>query len=483
MFLKKEAKTQFFKSVRGKLIIGYALVLLISVFIVLGYIYLQINNAFIFRSKEYLKTELSHTVQLLQNEQYDQSAFSNFLSKRISFMHGPYKVGYALFDDKGLLIARAENFLEHQHSVAMLSTRQVSAVEDVYEHSMRTPEGKTVFFAAQAITDANNETVYLQFGLDVVGNPEAAAILLKTLLFAVPAILLIAIIGGMFLTGRILAPITQLINAAKNLSFTDSKHSLPLAGTGDELDQLAGSFNEVVNNLRGAYQRIVAFSADASHELRLPITAIKGEAEVVLEREHSLSEYQRVLSSIIEDMDRLMAMISRLMSLTRADSGEDIMERESVDLKELLSKLTDFYLPLAESKTLKLEFACAGDALTTEADILRLQELFSNLIENAIKYTAEQGTIKIELSKTAEYYQISFIDTGIGIPPSEHDKIFERFYRVAKSRSRIEGGAGLGLSIARMIAKSHNGTITVTSEPNKGSCFQVILPVFPIKKT
>jgi two-component system sensor histidine kinase VicK len=169
-------------------------------------------------------------------------------------------------------------------------------------------------------------------------------------------------------------------------------------------------------------------------------------------------------------------MINRLLYLSRGDSGMDKLDIKKVELWGLLSKMVEFYRVLAERKNIVLELSTKKESFFVQADHSKLEELFSNIIENAIRYTPENGSITIEIAKQKDKHVISISDTGIGIPKEEQEKIFERFYRVDKARSREDGGAGLGLSIAAMIVKMHKGEIEVNSQPNKGSVFSISLP-------
>ena len=464
------------KTIRGKLLVGYAAVLLLTVCVILSSMYFQINNFFIETSKEYLRQELQVVIERLQKEEYNPETFPLFLSRETMGKQGPHQIKYALFDKEGLLIARSENFSEDQNSVDILSSSQKSPEGNFYEHAGENQQGDKIFFITRRLEDSSGGKFFLQFGLEAVGDPRAFSIMLKTLFWAFPLIMVLAICGGVFLTGKVLTPILKVTQAARELPIVDGDELLPLSGTDDEIDQLTKAFNHIVKQLRQAYQRIVAFTADASHELRLPITAMKGEAEVVLDRERNIGEYQKVLSGMIEDMDRVMQMINRWLSLTRADSGQDQLEKESLDLVLLVSELCDFYNALAENKKLKLSFVAEQENMHILADRMKMQELISNVIENAVKYTPEGGKIEVSLKKSVDKYSIEIEDTGIGIAPEHANKIFDRFYRIDKSRSRLEGGAGLGLSIARMIAEAHKGKISIISAPTQGSTFTITLP-------
>ncbi|MBI4431284.1 MAG: heavy metal sensor histidine kinase [Candidatus Omnitrophica bacterium] len=459
------------RSIRTRLLLGYAAALLISMLLISTFLYLQVRRDLVRTMKSFLHTEFSATLDLIQNEAQDTSSMSNFLSRQTLLGKGPYRLNYALFDENGHVIARTEGFSEDLESLRVLER---AGEGESYERSVAGGGGK-FHLITQSFRNRADMLYFLQFGLDEGGMAGTLVSLAGAVLIAIPVILVLAVTGGFYLTQHLLSPIGKLSQSAREITITNLDKELPLTGSGDELDELAKTFNDVFRRLRESYQRIIRFTADASHELRLPITAVKGQAEVVLSRERSLEEYRKVLGDIIEEFNRLSRMINQLLSLSRADSGEAPLELEQVDLDQLLWKLVDFYQPLADEKEIHLAYQKSAPVLVS-ADRLRLQELFSNLLENAVKYTHNRGSVAISVKNEEAGVKVSVKDTGIGIPKSEQKKIFERFYRVDKSRSREQGGAGLGLSIAETIARAHRGSISVESEPGKGSTFTVILP-------
>ena len=184
-----------------------------------------------------------------------------------------------------------------------------------------------------------------------------------------------------------------------------------------------------------------------------------------------------MLVSIIEEMNRLVSMINRLLLLTRADSSSAWINHESVDLRSLLARLIDFFSAYAETKGVRLVLCADDGQIILSGDAMRLEELFSNLIDNALKYTPENGSVNVHLAVTEAAAVVRIEDTGCGIPEDEREKIFERFYRINKARDRESGGAGLGLSIVRAIAAAHHGTVSVAGRPGGGSCFTVTIPL------
>jgi signal transduction histidine kinase len=228
--------------------------------------------------------------------------------------------------------------------------------------------------------------------------------------------------------------------------------------------------------LHESFARIKQFTADASHELRTPLTVVRGEIELALRIKKSPEEYRRVLESTLEENLRLTSIIDNLLTLEKADQGTMKAELTEVELHKLVDELYEDGTILAASKTITMNLR-SNTPVTIVGDRGRLRQLFLNLVDNAVKYTPPGGCVTLALERRENLAVFEVSDTGIGIPPAEQEKIFDRFYRVDKARSRELGGTGLGLSIARWIVQLHRGTIAVTSEPQRGSTFTVNLPV------
>jgi signal transduction histidine kinase len=241
------------------------------------------------------------------------------------------------------------------------------------------------------------------------------------------------------------------------------------------MDDLIRTINGMIARLENSFQRLIEFTADASHELKTPLCAMRGEAEVLLSKGRTPEEYQETLAHFIEQLDCLNHMIDDLILLSKSDSFQVELKMAPLRLDLLIEDICSLFQVLAEQKGIALDFH-ATEELTVIGDKVRLQQLFTNLIDNAIKYTSK-GSIHVTLEKNKEHILLKVQDTGIGIPSEEQEKIFKRFYRVDKSRSRETGGVGLGLSIAEWIVHAHHGRIEVNSELNEGSTFTVHLPI------
>jgi signal transduction histidine kinase len=241
------------------------------------------------------------------------------------------------------------------------------------------------------------------------------------------------------------------------------------------MDDLIRTINEMIGRLEASFKRMAEFTADASHELKTPICAMRGEAEVLLSKDRTAEEYQEGLVHFTEQFDHLNQMINDLILLSKFDSSQVELKMVPLRLDLLIKDLCNLFQVLAEQKGIVLEIDEVQE-VTVMGDKFRLQQLFTNLIDNAIKYTPE-GIIRVTLEKNREDVVLKVSDTGIGIPEQEREKIFKRFYRVDKSRSRETGGVGLGLSIVEWIAHAHQGRVEVESVLNKGSTFVVHLPL------
>jgi heavy metal sensor kinase len=296
------------------------------------------------------------------------------------------------------------------------------------------------------------------------------------LIAAVPAVLGLASLGGLFLAGRALQPVDRITRAAQSISAHDLSRRLELDLPPDELGRLAGAFNDMIARLDEAFRQQRRFTADASHELRTPLTVIKGDLSLALNRPRTAAYYRRVLAEVDQEVDRMRRLVDRLLALARTDMQAVALDRQWLDLSALLAGLAEQIRPLVEAKGLGLALEVAP-GLHLEGDPDVLAEALLNLLDNAIRYTPEGGIGLRAHYAEGSQIQVAVSDSGPGIPAEHLAHIFDRFYRVDRARSRDSGGAGLGLSIARELIRAHDGEITVDSVPGGGTVFTVLLPV------
>ena len=301
--------------------------------------------------------------------------------------------------------------------------------------------------------------------------------LTRIFLVAVPLALLLAGIGGYFLARKSLAPIVEISRQASQIGATNLHERLPVVNQKDELGMLAETFNLLLSRLENSFAQQRRFMADASHELRTPLAIVRGESEVaLLKSNRSSKDYRESLSIVHDESKRLTRIVEDLFTLARADAGQFQTNFTQIYLDEILADCVRAVRVLAEKRHVTIALEAAEDLLF-QGDKELLHRMFLNLLDNAVKYNRENGTIKIEARVADGRFRITFSDTGIGISTEDQPKIFERFYRADIARSRAEetetSGAGLGLAIADWIANLHHGNIELVSSGETGSVFAV----------
>jgi two-component system, OmpR family, sensor kinase len=283
-------------------------------------------------------------------------------------------------------------------------------------------------------------------------------------------------VGGWFLARRALAPVDAMVETARKIEAEDLSRRIETAASNDELGRLAAVLNDMLARLERSFAAVRHFSADAAHELRTPLTILKGELEVALRSGLAEQEYQRVLSSCLEEVDRLSALVGDLLFLARSDSGNINLGHTPVNLAEVFAEVVPALRALSETAGI-IFTVTTPPAVWVRGNSPMLFRLIFNLGENAITYTPPGGTVEIALSQDNSIARLAVRDTGPGIAPEEQARIFDRFYRGDPARGR--GGTGLGLALARSIVLVHNGQITVESAVGQGSCFYVTFPLLP----
>jgi heavy metal sensor kinase len=291
--------------------------------------------------------------------------------------------------------------------------------------------------------------------------------------------LVIAPIVGYWLAGRATRPLWQIIRTAANLRPSRLEERLPLRHTGDELDQLSDTINRLLDRIAEYLARNREFITNAAHELRSPLAAVQSAVEVALNSDRSTDEYKELLYDIVEECSDLGVLVNQLLLLAESDNASAPIRQDFVRLDQLVARSVEMFQGVADERGIAL-VADHLAALAVRGDASRLRQVVNNLVDNALKFTAAEGKVVIELrfDSAAHEVRLSVADTGQGIPPGDLPHIFERFYRGDKSRQRESAtrGNGLGLSICQSIVAAHGGRMTVESELQQGSRFSVYLP-------
>lgn len=295
---------------------------------------------------------------------------------------------------------------------------------------------------------------------------------------SLPILALLATLAGFYISSRALAPVDRINRDVLQISASNLSARLTVEKTRDELQRLSETLNSMLDRIESSFNRNRQFTADASHELRAPLTLIHAAAEFSLRRERTNEELREALSQILRESTRTTALVDNLLTLARSDAGAKPFEPAPVSLTGLVEDLRLQTFTLADATQKEIDFHLPAETLQVLGDELALRRLCLILIDNAIKYTPSNGLINVSLAEENGAAVISVRDTGIGISREQLPHIFDRFWRADKVRSREIGGAGLGLSIARVIAEQHGGGIDAESEPGQGSCFVVTIPLF-----
>jgi two-component system heavy metal sensor histidine kinase CusS len=291
-------------------------------------------------------------------------------------------------------------------------------------------------------------------------------------LIFLPLMFVVSIAGGFMLSHRALEPVDRITRSAHLISLRDLNHRLPVPQTGDELQRLAETWNDLLERLEEAVQRLSQFTSDISHDLRTAITVMLSTSQLALRRERNSTDYRESLETILSECQSTATLLDDLLAASRSDIAKQKIEWGEVDLSSLVIECCGHLQARAEMKRQQLTVSIDSPA-QIRGDSSLLRRLINILLDNAMKYTEEGGSITALLIPNGDCVVLEVRDTGIGIPPTELSNIFHRFYRADVSRNRDQGGSGLGLAIAKWIAEAHHSAISVTPNVKQGSTFTI----------
>ena len=391
---------------------------------------------------------------------------------QMSSTSGGRDLGVRVFDANGALVYQSPS-LENQIKTrppdvepGHLTFRTVSGTDD-----------ENVRLAATAINIQDHRYVAELFQPLTVGERSLARFG-RMLVLVIPLGLLVASLGGYWLSGRALAPVTQIIADARRINATNLSDRLAVPPARDELRELSETLNAMLGRIDQSISQLRQFTEDASHELRAPLALIYTAAEFSLRRERPREELVEALEKILRESRHTASLVDSLLLLARADSGEDRAQPlVSIDLSALCQDAAHRAVELGSAKSISLSTDLGSTSIVVDGDETALRRLLLILVDNAIKYTPAGGSVSVQLALDGNTARIGISDTGIGIAVEDLPHVFDRFWRADKVRSRSTGGTGLGLAIARWIVDRHGGEIVVSSELGRGSAFTVSLPL------
>ncbi|MGZ3495296.1 MAG: sensor histidine kinase [Thermodesulfobacteriota bacterium] len=480
------------RSLRFKLTLWYVLILGVLLTSFSGFLYFTLSKS-LYRDVD---NKLKSLAELIASE--SSSPLSKFSFGTIdqaleaSMNLKPIGKFIQVLDESGNIGRKSDNLRNVQLPISLNALKNASKGSNTFETN-RTIENTPLRIMTFPVVENGHVTKIVQIASSLEGVEDALNKLFLILIISVPSTLILASLGGQFLAHKALKPVDDITQTARMITSKNLNQRINPPKVKDEISRLIETFNEMISRLDQSFQQMKQFSSDASHELKTPLTILKGEVEVMLRKERTSHEYQQTLKSNLEEINRMSQIVEDLLTLSKADTGEIGLNKEDINLTEILNEVVAQMNRLASSKKLDLSSSNHDEDIHLFGDALRLRELFINLIENGIKYTEEGGSIRIFLQKVSsarnqsgwlerekgELVKIIVSDTGIGIAQEDQERIFDRFFRVDKARSREQGGSGLGLSICKWIVEAHQGDIEVESELGKGSSFIVRLPLSP----
>jgi len=337
--------------------------------------------------------------------------------------------------------------------------------------------GEPVRLFVTPLTEGTRQLGTLTLAFPLGGSQILTQQMMLGLLIAIPIVLILSILGGIFLAGRALQPVAAITQTAQDISGEDLSHRIEMALPDDEIGRLAQTFNAMLERLARAFERERQLTSDVSHELRTPLGMLKTQLSLARSRPREANALLQMMAEMEGDVDRMTRLIEQMLTLARVEQ-HGLEQFSPVDCTILLKDVITELQLTAQDRNVILQLVLPPQVeFILLADAERLRQVFVNLVENGIKYSPEGSVVKVTAVRQWQQISISVSNTGTEIPPEQISHLFERFYRVDDARARDTGGFGLGLAITQAIVQAHDGEISVQSEPGKGTTFTVYLPV------
>ncbi len=314
----------------------------------------------------------------------------------------------------------------------------------------------------------------LQIGRSLSSDRDLIAGYRRVFGAVVVGMLIVGIALEWVLIGRAMSGVAKVTHTATRIGNADLSSRVVVAGRGSEIEELAGAFNAMLGRIDGLVRELREVTDNIAHDLRSPLTRIRGLAETALTRTDAPGEPDELAAAVIEECDRVVQLVNTMLEITETNAGVCVLARECVDLARVLQDVHELFLPVADDRGVTFELDLPDQALRTVGDLSRLQRVMANVVDNALKYTASGGAVTLAVRAENADIVITVRDTGIGISEGDRARIFDRFFRGDASRSTP--GSGLGLALADALVRAHDGHIAVSSTPGKGSRFTITLP-------
>ncbi|HNT43403.1 MAG TPA: ATP-binding protein [Syntrophorhabdaceae bacterium] len=451
-----------------RLTLWYAGIFTVSSFVAFFLFYTLVTSVVRGRTDEELMNQARRYVVLASTEGLEEAKKAAVVETQAA---GLRKVFFRMLYADGVTFSSSNMSYWKDIGIHVNAIRQlVEGADHVFE-TMDLPERRDEVRILYVTLGPN---IILQIGEAVEGSSRFLEAFRRIFIVTMGFLIVLAAGIGWFMARRAVSGVEAVTRTAREISAGTLGRRVPVNMRGDEIDQLAVTFNEMLDRIEALVREMKEMSDNIAHDLKSPITRIRGAAEVTLSTSGSPEEFENMAASTIEECDRLLDTINTMLMISRTESGVDRPPQERIKTAELVREACDLYEPAASDKGIVLTCEIE-EAVDVAGDKRMIRRMVANLIDNAIKYTPSGGSVDVRLSRDgSNRIALTVSDSGMGISPEDLPRIFDRFYR--GDRSRSEAGLGLGLSLARAIARAHGGDITVTSIPDRGATFTVTLP-------
>lgn len=442
-------------TIKTRITLWYALLLLFILVVFNVFIYMVTSRILLKNNEDLLVEDTRQVFSIIQSEGY------------LLRFETPYKIiatnsYFVIFDSSGK--TSLSNDIQPEIVSLPIEKEQLRYVS---VNNTRWVVADTAIKIEDKIVGWVRVSRSLEFTMKVLKN-------LRIIIYvSIPLYILLASFGGFFLASRALRPIDRITKIAKEISKGDLSRRIKMKNSVDEVGRLADTFDEMLDKLESSIKKERQFASDASHELRTPIAVINAQVEQALSFRRKVNEYREALKTVGNEGRKMNHIISQLIMIYRSEEGQYKFNFEVIELNEIMSDIVEEFKTIADLKEIKIDFMPA-DKIMVKADQTLITRLFINLMENAMKYTGENGKITINIGQDKQNAIVKIEDTGIGIPEKDIPYIFDRFYQAESSRSG--SGSGLGLSIVKWIVNIHKGSIDLKSDINEGTTFIIKLP-------
>jgi two-component system, OmpR family, sensor kinase len=460
--------------IKWRLTVWYGGILALILIVFSSGVYIYFKNSL----QKSIDTKIKSIGEVLSSsltETHSQSIFGNF-ERYLENVLGRKPKGkfIQIIDSSGRIGAKMSD-IETETVPTSFSTLERALKGEVIYETIEGARPRLRIVTIPIVEENKKVTSIVQVGTSLEDFDETMKKLLIIMIISIPTSISVTIVIGYFMAKKALKPVDQIRKAAIKISSSNLDERIDIGKRRDELSRLAETFNDMITRLKDAFQRINQFSIDVSHELKTPLTILKGETEVTLRKDRENEDYRKLLKSHLEEVDRMTRIVDDLLLLSKADSEGIRLNIEDIALRDLVVDICMDMKIFADNKEIELIVSELED-VRLKGDELKLRRMLWNVVQNGIKYTEKGGKVEISSYVNNGYVWIDVKDNGVGISEKDMKYIFDRFYRGDKSRRR-ESGSGLGLSISKWIAEAHRGVIEVKSRPLEGSLFSIKLPI------